>query len=74
MECVKTNPAKRPASLNEVARRLEIIRHAMRKQDGHSSSSVCVRAHRTSRSLRYPEESVSSGKKNPALRRTSEPA
>ncbi len=32
MECVRTNPAKRPASLADVARRLEIVRHGMRKR------------------------------------------
>ena len=32
MECVKTNPAKRPADLKVVGKRLEIIRYAMRKQ------------------------------------------
>jgi serine/threonine protein kinase len=31
MECVKTNPAKRPADLKDVCRRLEIIQHTMRK-------------------------------------------
>ena len=31
MECVKTNPAKRPADLKDVARRLEIIRYSMTK-------------------------------------------
>ncbi len=40
MECVKTNPNKRPADLKEVARRLEIMRHAMRKQDARAASSV----------------------------------
>jgi serine/threonine-protein kinase len=40
MECVKTNPNKRPADLKEVARRLEIMRHAMRKQAAHAASSV----------------------------------
>jgi serine/threonine protein kinase len=40
MECVKTNPAKRPADLKEVARRLEIMRHAMKKQAAHAASSV----------------------------------
>jgi serine/threonine-protein kinase len=40
MECVKTNPAKRPADLKEVARRLEIIRHSMRKRDAQAASSV----------------------------------
>jgi serine/threonine protein kinase len=40
MECVKTNPAKRPTDLKEVARRLEIMRHAMRKQEARAVSSV----------------------------------
>lgn len=40
MECVKTNPLKRPADMKEVARRLEIIRHAMNRQSGHSASTV----------------------------------
>jgi eukaryotic-like serine/threonine-protein kinase len=40
MECVKSNPAKRPADLKEVARRLEIMRHSMRKQAAHAASSV----------------------------------
>jgi serine/threonine protein kinase len=40
MECVKTNPLKRPADMKEVARRLEIIRHAMRRQASQSQSTV----------------------------------
>jgi serine/threonine protein kinase len=32
MECVKTNPAKRPKDLREVAHRLEVIRYGMHKQ------------------------------------------
>jgi serine/threonine-protein kinase len=41
MECVKTNPAKRPNDLKEVARRLEIIRHSMTRHAAvHASSSV----------------------------------
>src|SRR5207248_1366007 len=31
MECVRTNPAKRPADMTELVRRLEIIEHAMRR-------------------------------------------
>jgi serine/threonine-protein kinase len=42
MECVKTNPNKRPADLREVARRLEIMRHAMRKQESHITASVAT--------------------------------
>ena len=33
MECVKTNPAKRPADLKVVARRLEVIRYGLHKDD-----------------------------------------
>jgi len=40
MECVKTNPAKRPADLKEVGRRLEIMRHAMRKHAAHANSGA----------------------------------
>ncbi len=40
MECVKTNPLKRPADLKEIARRLEIIRHAMTRQAAQASSTV----------------------------------
>ncbi len=40
MECVKTNPAKRPADLKEVGRRLEIIAHAVRRQAAQSASTV----------------------------------
>jgi serine/threonine protein kinase len=40
MECVKTNPAKRPADLKDVGRRLEIIRHQMRKHAGQAVSYV----------------------------------
>jgi serine/threonine protein kinase len=40
MECVKTNPANRPADLKEVARRLEIMRHAMRKHEARATTSV----------------------------------
>ena len=28
MECVRTNPAKRPGDMNELLRRLELVRHA----------------------------------------------
>jgi serine/threonine-protein kinase len=40
MECVKTNPAKRPADLKEVGRRLEIIRHAVRRQSATRSAAT----------------------------------
>lgn len=40
MECVKTNPAKRPADLSEVARRLEIIRHSVQRNEARSSDGV----------------------------------
>jgi serine/threonine protein kinase len=29
MDCVRTNPAKRPADMAEIARRLEVMHHAM---------------------------------------------
>ena len=32
MECVRTNPARRPADMAEMSRRLEIILHVMRRQ------------------------------------------
>jgi hypothetical protein len=32
MECVKTNPAKRPPDLKDVARRLGVVKYAMDKQ------------------------------------------
>jgi serine/threonine-protein kinase len=32
MECVRLNPAKRPADMNELVRRLEIIQHVVRRQ------------------------------------------
>ena len=31
MDCVRSSPAKRPASMSEVIRRLEIMRHVMRR-------------------------------------------
>ncbi len=36
MECVRSNPAKRPADMSEVARRLEIIRHGMLHPSSHA--------------------------------------
>jgi len=42
MECVKTSPSKRPADLKEVARRLEIMRHAMNRQAAHAAQFGCV--------------------------------
>jgi serine/threonine-protein kinase len=41
MECVRTNPAKRPADMPEVASRLEIIEHSLRKQ-GANARPVAV--------------------------------
>ena len=32
MECVRTNPAKRPQDMNELTRRLEIIEHVVRRR------------------------------------------
>jgi serine/threonine-protein kinase len=42
MECVRINPLKRPKSMNEVARRLEIIRHVLTKDTGTGPQSVAV--------------------------------
>jgi eukaryotic-like serine/threonine-protein kinase len=38
MECVRINPVKRPKGMNEVARRLEIIRHVLTKDTGGPQS------------------------------------
>jgi serine/threonine-protein kinase len=40
MECVRTNPHKRPADMAELARRLEIILHVMRKERGEVPPSA----------------------------------
>jgi serine/threonine-protein kinase len=32
MECIRTDPAKRPSGMDEIAKRLEIIRHGLRRQ------------------------------------------
>jgi hypothetical protein len=32
MECVRTNPLKRPESMHDVTRRLELIKHAMNRR------------------------------------------
>jgi serine/threonine-protein kinase len=40
MDCVRTNPAKRPHSMRDVILRLEIIRHVLRKK--HAPSAVAV--------------------------------
>jgi len=42
MECVKTSPVKRPKNMNEVATRLEVIRHAVAKAETGTSSAVVV--------------------------------
>ena len=39
MECVRTNPQKRPADMAELSRRLEIILHVMRKERGNPSNN-----------------------------------
>jgi serine/threonine-protein kinase len=38
MECVRTSPAKRPRNINEVATRLEVVRHSIAKLEGGSSN------------------------------------
>jgi serine/threonine-protein kinase len=43
MECIKTNPQKRPEGMSEVTRRLELIQHAYRmRQSGGSKSGMVV--------------------------------
>ena len=39
MECVRTNPQKRPADMAELSRRLEIILHVMRRDAAQSSAA-----------------------------------
>ena len=39
MECVRTNPQKRPADMAELSRRLEIILHVMRKERGNPANN-----------------------------------
>ena len=39
MECVRTNPARRPADMPELSRRLEIILHVMRRQQRDAQGS-----------------------------------
>ena len=38
MECVRTNPSRRPADMAELSRRLEIILHVMRKARGEAQT------------------------------------
>ena len=40
MECTRLDPAKRPADMAEIIRRLEIIQHAVRKQIEARNSNV----------------------------------
>ena len=40
MECVKTSPVKRPKNMNEVATRLEVIRHAIAKAESGPTPAV----------------------------------
>jgi serine/threonine-protein kinase len=37
MECVRTNPSKRPNDLSEIAKRLEIMRHGMMRESSATS-------------------------------------
>lgn len=37
MDCVKTSPVKRPKNMNEVATRLEVMRHVIAKESGSAS-------------------------------------
>ena len=43
MECVRTNPQKRPADMVELARRLEIILHVMRRDRGENGAAGATR-------------------------------
>jgi serine/threonine-protein kinase len=40
MECVKTNPAKRPQGMRDLILRLEIIRHVLKKKHSGSGSAM----------------------------------
>jgi serine/threonine-protein kinase len=42
MECVKTSPVKRPKNMNEVAQRLEVIKHALLKDPNFAAQPVGV--------------------------------
>ena len=42
MECVKTSPVKRPKNMNEVATRLEVIRHAVARAEGAAPTPPAV--------------------------------
>jgi serine/threonine protein kinase len=44
MECIRVNPAKRPADCGEVARRLEVIGFSLTKAAGHSAPAAPVHA------------------------------
>ena len=39
MECVRTNPQKRPSDMTDLSRRLEIILHVMRRERGNPANS-----------------------------------
>jgi serine/threonine-protein kinase len=51
MECVRTNPAKRPADMAELIRRLEIIEHTLNRDARHRAAAVAA-ASSSSRSAR----------------------
>ena len=40
MECVKTSPVKRPKNMNEVATRLEVMKHTLLKDPAHAPQNV----------------------------------
>ena len=42
MECVRTNPQKRPADMVELSRRLEIILHVMRRERGENGAGAAA--------------------------------
>lgn len=42
MECVRTNPAKRPEDMKELINRMEIVQHAIRKQEEQRAAAAAV--------------------------------
>jgi hypothetical protein len=40
MECVRTNPAKRPQGMRDIILRLEIVRHVLRKKNSGSGTGM----------------------------------
>jgi serine/threonine-protein kinase len=55
MECVRTNPAKRPADMNDLALRLEIIRHGLHRAAAAARADALVQPPRSQYRLYDPE-------------------